>query len=115
MAASRKPSAGKGAKPAAGGARKAAPHFLVHGKKDAVGVMAADVVSGQDCSGWNMETDATISIKANHDIPLGHKIALGNIAKGATVIKYGCSIGKATQAIKKGDHVHTHNLKTARW
>lgn len=115
MVASHTAVAGKGAKSAADGKKHVAPHFLVHGKKDAVGVMAVDVVAGQNCIGWNMETDATISIKANHNIPLGHKIALADIARGAPVIKYDCQIGKTTQAIKKGDHVHTHNLKTARW
>ena len=90
-------------------------HFAVHGNDDMVGVMVADVKAGQDVTGWNMETDETLQSKANHDIPLGHKIALMDIAQGNTVIKYGVSIGKATQAIKKGDWVHTHNLKTARW
>ena len=114
MAALQTAAATRGAKPGAGG-KKQVTHFLVHGKKDAVGVMAMDVTAGQNCTGWNMETDETISIRANHPIPLGHKIALCDIAKGATVIKYDWPIGKTTQAIKKGDHVHTHNLKTARW
>ena len=35
--------------------------------------------------------------------------------KGDTILKYGQDIGKVVAAIKKGDHVHTHNLKTKRW
>ena len=46
------------------------------------------------------------------DIESGHKYALADIAEGENVIKYGFSIGHATQPIKKGEHVHTHNLKT---
>ena len=42
----------------------------------------------------------------------GHKYALRDIAKGENIIKYGNPIGHATQDIKKGDHVHTHNVKT---
>ena len=42
----------------------------------------------------------------------GHKYALCDIPKGENVIKYGSPIGHATQNIKKGDHVHTHNVKT---
>jgi altronate hydrolase len=42
----------------------------------------------------------------------GHKIALSDIQKGERVIKYGYSIGIATKDIKKGEVVHTHNLKT---
>ena len=42
----------------------------------------------------------------------GHKYAVRKIAKGENVIKYGSPIGHATVDIKKGEHVHTHNLKT---
>lgn len=42
----------------------------------------------------------------------GHKYADRDIKKGEDIIKYGCSIGHATTDIKKGEHVHTHNLKT---
>ena len=42
----------------------------------------------------------------------GHKYALCDIKKGENVIKYGSPIGHATEDIKKGDHVHTHNVKT---
>ena len=42
----------------------------------------------------------------------GHKYALCDIPKGENVIKYGMPIGHATSDIKKGEHVHTHNLKT---
>lgn len=46
------------------------------------------------------------------DIESGHKYALADIAEGENVVKYGFPIGHATQPIKKGEHVHTHNLKT---
>lgn len=46
------------------------------------------------------------------DIPAGHKMALRPIAVGAKVIKYGSSIGAATQPIRRGAWVHTHNLRT---
>ena len=42
----------------------------------------------------------------------GHKYAVRDIAEGEDVIKYGNPIGHATCDIKKGEHVHTHNLKT---
>ncbi|NOX56189.1 MAG: UxaA family hydrolase [Planctomycetes bacterium] len=90
-------------------------HFIVHEADDTVGVMTVDVKKGQSLTGWNMTSDKTIRTKAAQDIPLGHKIALVDIPKGQPVIKYGESIGVATKPIKKGQHVHTHNLKTARW
>lgn len=43
-------------------------------------------------------------------VPLGHKIASQNIAKGDPVLKYGVPIGVATRAIAVGEHVHLHNL-----
>ena len=42
----------------------------------------------------------------------GHKYALRDIAAGENIIKYGNPIGHATQDIHKGDHVHSHNVKT---
>lgn len=42
----------------------------------------------------------------------GHKRAIKDIRAGEAVIKYGFSIGNATEDIKAGDHVHSHNLKT---
>ena len=42
----------------------------------------------------------------------GHKYALRNISEGENIIKYGNPIGHATEEIKKGEHVHTHNMRT---
>ncbi|MBQ8843121.1 MAG: altronate dehydratase [Ruminiclostridium sp.] len=56
---------------------------------------------------------AVENVTALRDIPAGHKIALSSIDKGSAVVKYGYPIGKATEDIKEGDWVHTHNLKTA--
>lgn len=53
-------------------------------------------------------------IKINADIPYGHKIAIRPIIKGDTVWKYGQSIGKATENIEVGDHVHVHNIEPLR-
>ena len=42
----------------------------------------------------------------------GHKYALRAIAPGEKVIKYGMPIGETTCAVAKGEHIHTHNMKT---
>lgn len=47
------------------------------------------------------------------DVPKGHKIALKDIQAGDEVIKLGFSIGRASQDIAAGEHVHAHNLATA--
>ena len=46
------------------------------------------------------------------NIDNGHKYALVDIKKGESIIKYGYPIGHATTDIKKGEHVHTHNVRT---
>lgn len=42
----------------------------------------------------------------------GHKYALRDINTGENIIKYGNPIGHATADIKKGEHIHSHNVKT---
>ena len=46
------------------------------------------------------------------EVPRGHKFALRDIAAGENIIKYGMPIGRATCAVRKGEHVHTNNMKT---
>jgi len=89
--------------------------FLVHDKRDTVGVMVVDVKAGEKLSGRDLGTNETLTAQAAADIPLGHKIALKDFKVGDTVIKYGCDIGKVVAPIKVGQHVHVHNLKTKRW
>jgi altronate hydrolase len=43
-------------------------------------------------------------------IPAGHKVALAAIAPGETIVRYGQAMGRASQAITPGGHVHTHNV-----
>ena len=93
-----------------------APHFVVHDKADSVGVVVVETVEANtEMTGWVMETDETITITALDSIPIGHKVALAEILEGATILKYGHSIGKTGSLIGKGNHVHTHNLKTTKW
>ncbi len=47
-----------------------------------------------------------------NDIPQAHKAALVDIKENENIMKYGCPIGHATTDIKKGEHVHVHNIKT---
>ena len=51
-------------------------HFLVHDKKDTVGVIVVEgIKAGQELVGWVMEGDSTVHVKALDDIPIGHKLA----------------------------------------
>ena len=62
-----------------------------------------------------MENDKTIKVNSTNEVPLGHKIALKDLSEGDTILKYGHDIGKVVKSIKKGDHVHVHNVKTKKW
>jgi (2R)-sulfolactate sulfo-lyase subunit alpha len=89
--------------------------FLAHGQEDNVGVAVQDIAAGESVIGVYLETNGETTVKANHDIKLGHKIALKPVKAGEFVYEYGEIIGKATQGINIGDWVHIHNIKSARW
>ncbi|MBA1338102.1 MAG: (2R)-sulfolactate sulfo-lyase subunit alpha [Pelagibacterales bacterium] len=92
------------------------PDLIIHDEKDNVAVVVIDTTKkGQNCSAWIMENDKTIKVDSIVDIPLGHKIALQDLKEGDTILKYGHDIGKVVKPIKKGEHVHVHNVKTKKW
>ena len=50
-------------------------------------------------------------LTALEDITIYHKLAACDIAKGQPIIKYGEHIGLAARDIRKGEHVHVHNVE----
>jgi len=91
-------------------------HFVVHDEHDSVGVVVQEgVQAGQELTGWIMDQDKTLKVKAQQDIPIGHKLAIRALKNGDTVIKYGVDIGRVVAPIKVGEHAHVHNIKTKRW
>lgn len=80
---------------------------------DNVGTAVVSALETGDAVGTNGQI-SDIEVTANADIPYGHKIALKDIAKGETILKYGLSIGSAIVDIKAGDHVHVHNVESNR-
>ena len=90
--------------------------IIIHDKKDNVGVVVIEKTSSkQDGNCWVMEDDSSANIQSIDEIPLGHKIAMVDLKEGDTIIKYGHDIGKVVKSIKKGEHVHVHNVKTKKW
>jgi (2R)-sulfolactate sulfo-lyase subunit alpha len=78
-------------------------------------VVVEDLAAGTDMLAVITEDNSDFRLKAGEAVPIGHKVALKDLAVGDTVIKYGEDIGKIVAAVAKGGHVHTHNLKTKRW
>ena len=94
----------------------AIPQLLVHDKRDNVGVVVVeDLKAGDEMLCVVTEDNSDFKLKARHDVPIGHKVALSDLAEGDTVIKYGEDIGRVISPIARGEHVHVHNLKTKRW
>ncbi len=90
--------------------------FIIHEEADGVGVVVVEnLKAGTECTGWIMHEDKTVSFKILNDIPIGHKVALKDFNIGDTIMKYNTDIGKVVAPIKKGEHLHVHNVKTKRW
>jgi len=92
------------------------PHCLAHDHKDTVAVIVVEgLKAGTDMLGVITHDNSDFRVKARQDIPIGHKVALRDMAVGDTVVKYGIDMGKVVAAIRKGEHAHVHNIKTKRW
>jgi len=75
-------------------------------KKDNVSVLLRDIKKGKTILVNNSQINVLENIKS------GHKIALEDIKSGEQIIKYGFPIGRAKADIRKGSHVHIHNIET---
>ena len=93
----------------------AAHGALVHEAEDDVAVAIEDLAAGAEVKVMTIEGQEVGTFTTVGDIPLGHKFATRDIPEGDEVIKYGRTIGKATQAIPKGAHAHTQNIRSVRW
>ena len=91
----------------------AAPGFLAHRDGDLVGVAVRDLEPGAVTGGY-MAGPVALSVRLVEAVPLGHKIALVDIAAGEPVVEYGQQVGLATRPIRRGEHVHVHNVRSAR-
>lgn len=85
--------------------------FVLHSSDNVATVLGGDIVPGEvlplrGTSAGILDTEA--------EIPDGHKFALVDIAAGEPVVKYGARIGRMTAAVRKGHHVHIHNMESQR-
>jgi altronate dehydratase small subunit len=84
------------------------PRALVLNDLDNVAVAVVALKSGERVA------VGRASVELAQDIPSGHKFALASLAPGSDVVKYGEVIGKTTAAVRPGEHVHVHNVVSAR-
>ena len=80
--------------------------FLKIHPADNVAVALCDLPAGEKIVIGN------IGLILKENIPAGHKFALGELAEGENVIKYGYPIGHAVAAIAPGAWVNEQNIRT---
>ncbi len=89
--------------------------ILLHEVTDDVGVAAMDLKAGEEVEAVTLEGILVKLVKLVEDVPLGHKVAMCEMAAEKHVIEYGRVIGYAVTQIAAGAHVHVHNIKSLRW
>ena len=88
--------------------------FLAHHSGDDVAVAVRDTAPGAASAAY-LDSGDRFEIVAREAIPLGHKIALRDLAEQENVLEYGVPIGLTRAPVVAGELVHTHNLRSARW
>jgi altronate hydrolase len=78
--------------------------------QDHVAIAKVNLQTGTILTLDNHEAGPPQEIPIQGFVPSGHKISLYEIRAGQEVRRYGQIIGFATQPIRPGEHVHTHNL-----
>ena len=82
---------------------------LVLDKKDNVATSIVEI-RAQDTALIQFPDGSKTEVVVDAYIPKYHKLALRNILADELVKKYGYPIGRSIKEIKKGEHVHTHNI-----
>lgn len=88
--------------------------FLAHQRGDDVAVAVRDTGPGPARAAY-LDGGDRFEITARDAVPLGHKIALRDLAEHENVLEYGVPIGLTRAPVAAGQLVHTHNLRSARW
>lgn len=83
--------------------------MLVLKSGDNVAVVVAPVARG-----GRLDAVSGECVEPTDDIPRGHKVALADLHRGASVLKYGEVIGVTTRDVCRGEHVHVHNVESQR-
>ena len=89
--------------------------ILLHEATDDVGVAVMDLKAGEEIGVATLEGKDVKKITLVSDVPLGHKVAMMDLALNKHIIEYGREIGYASAKIAAGEHVHVHNIKSLRW
>lgn len=86
--------------------------IVIMDPEDNTAILKISVNKGQIITLKNKDVKNIIEVK--EDIPFNFKIAIKDIKKGDSILKYGEPIGKAKLDIEKGEMVHVHNIEGLR-
>ena len=84
---------------------------LVIHRGDNVAVAVSAIRAGEAVP---VERETVEEVTLLDDIAFGHKFALIDLEPGEGVVKYGEIIGQASRRIRRGEHVHVHNVESTR-
>jgi altronate dehydratase small subunit len=84
---------------------------IVLNRADNVGTLIDPGRAGESCT---LQGEASGEVRLQQDVPFGHKVCIREAPAGVDVLKYGQVIGRTSKPIRVGEHVHTHNVESAR-
>lgn len=87
------------------------PRAIVLNRADNVATLIDAGRAGDTCV---LQGETSGEVKLLQDVPFGHKLCIRDTPSGAEVRKYGQVIGRASKALKVGEHTHVHNIESAR-
>lgn len=82
--------------------------------QDNVATVIIEVDVSEEVGILTFEGDIVSTLKPREKILAGHKLAITSCYKGGKILKYGETIGIATDSISTGEWVHTHNVVSDR-
>jgi altronate dehydratase small subunit len=85
-------------------------HLQVVESSDNVATALREVEAGETVTLAVGDEKRTVDVV--DDVAFGHKIAIEDVGDGETIVKYGKSIGNATENIPAGTWVHVHNVES---
>ncbi|MFK8252960.1 UxaA family hydrolase [Ancylobacter terrae] len=80
-------------------------NLIVLASGDNVGVALRDIRAGEIAA-----TLSGVSLRAQEDVPQGHKVALDDIAEGQDIVRFGMPVAITRRPIARGHLVHVHNV-----
>ena len=87
------------------------PRAIVLNAQDNVATLIDTGEAGVACT---LQGEATGTVTLRSAVPFGHKICVRATPAGGDICKYGQVIGQASKDLAVGDHVHIHNVESAR-